>query len=285
MEIEKNIDLSQYTTFKIGGRAKYFCIARNQKELIDAVGFAKRKRLPFSVIGNGSNVLISDKGYKGLIIKMQNQDVGLLKPTLVKADAGVMLGKLLNFSLENSLTGLEWVAGIPGTAGGAVFGNAGALGQSIKDSLTEVDVLDTNNLKIKTIKNKDLKFGYRDSILKKKKNLIVFSCSFRLRKGEKEKIRAKIRKNLKERKERQPLFPSAGSVFKNPIGFSAGELIEKAGLKGKRIGGAEISLKHANFIINVGRAKEKDVKKLINFVKKQVKNKFGLVLEEEIQFF
>jgi len=245
---------------------------------------AKKSNLPFFILGGGSNILVSDKGYNGLVIKIKNQK-SKIKNNRILAEAGLALNRLVELSLKNNLTGMEWAVGIPGTIGGAIYGNAGAFKKSMKDLIKEVEVFDTKDEKIKIFKNKDCKFGYRDSIFKKKKNLIILSASLQLKKGKKMKIKEKIKRYLNYRKETQPLnFPSAGSIFKNPKNFYAGFLIEKCGLKGKRIGNAKISEKHANFIVNLGNGKAKDVKKLIKLIKKKVKNKFKIELEEEIQY-
>jgi len=332
--IKKNVSLKNYTTFKIGGRAKYFFVAKNKTELIKATLVAKKINLPFFIFGRGSNILVFDKGYKGLVIKALNTKYKILN-TKILAEAGTMLGKLVNAAANSGLTGLEWAAGIPGTVGGAIYGNAGAFGKSMKDIVKEVEVYDIKNKKIKIFKNKDCKFDYRDSIFKKKKNqstkqsfvlgrapkhiknlcarcsdLIVLSTVLQLKKGKKKEIEKKIREYLSYRKKTQPLgFPSAGSVFKNPPGlsaglrpthrprttpvrgvkkspssFSAGELIEMCGLEGKRIGNVKISDIHPNFILNLGKGKARDVKKLINLIKKKVKNKFKINLKEEIQY-
>ena len=282
--VQKNILLKNYTTFKIGGRAQYFFVAKNQKDLISAIKMAKKFNLPFFILGAGTNLLVSDKGYKGLVIKIQNSKIKIQKSE-IKVDAGAMLGKLLNATVSVGLTGFEWAAGIPGTVGGAVLGNAGAFGKSMKDIVNEVEVFDAKTGKIKIFKNKDCKFGYRDSIFKHKKNLIILSAILQLKKREKGKIKEKIKLFYLHRKKTQPLkFPSAGSIFKNPAGSFAGKLIEGCGLKGKKIGKAQISNTHANFIINLGGAGAKDVKKLINLAKKKVKNKFGVKLEEEIRY-
>ena len=226
------------------------------------------------------------------------------------AEVGVMLGELVNVSAKTGLSGLEWAVGIPGTVGGAIHGNAGAFGKSMKNVVKEVEVFDLSNEKIKTFKNKDCQLDYRESIFKKNKNLIILSTKLKLKKEKKSKIEKKMREYLNYRKENQPLnLPSAGSVFKNftphrnevsgagpalKIALQefnrkdlipAAYLIEKCGLKGKKIGGAKISEKHANFIVNLGEAKAEDVKKLINLAKKKVKNKFGITLEEEIRIF
>jgi UDP-N-acetylmuramate dehydrogenase len=300
MKFRKNVSLKNYTTFKIGGRAKYFFIAKTKKDLIKAVATAKKLKLPFFVLGGGSNLLVSDKGYNGLIINFKFSIFNFQKNKII-VGAGTKLGELVNASAERRLSGLEWASGIPGTVGGAVFGNAGSFQKSMKDVVKEVEVLDTKDSRFEIYDFKKCKFGYRNSIFKHKKNLIILSVILNLKKGKKSEIKKKIKEYLNYKKERQPLnYPSAGSIFKNPSGFSAGELgeedessslsfaaarlIEKCGLKGKRIGQAKISEKHANFIVNLGNARAKEVKKLINLIKKEVKKKFGVLLDEEIQF-
>jgi UDP-N-acetylmuramate dehydrogenase len=282
--IKKNVPLKNHTTFKIGGKAKYFFIAKTKRNIIKAISVAKKLGLPFFVLGGGSNLLVSDLGYKGLVIKIQDTKYEILN-TKIYAGAGVLLSKPVAESINRGLAGLEWAVGIPGTVGGAIYGNAGAFGKSIGDSIEEVEIFDTKDLEIKTFKNKDCKFGYRDSIFKNKKNLIILSAVLQLKKGNEKVIQEKMKKYLEHRRESQPLnYPSAGSIFKNPKGFFAAELVEKCGLKGKRIGNVKISEKHANFIVNLGQGRAKDVKKLINLVKKEVKEIFGVVLEEEIQY-
>lgn len=321
MEFQQNVPLRNYTTFRIGGRAKYFYLAKTKDNLVKAILMAKKLKLPFFILGGGSNLLISDKGIDELVIKIQNTKYKILRSRAsslrgglnikIFAEAGVLLGKLVNVSLEKKLTGLEWAAGIPGTVGGAIYGNAGAFGKSMKDVVEEVEVFEAKNQKIKILKNKNCKFTYRDSVFKKNKNLIILSLKIQLKKGSKKAILRKIKKYLAYKKTTQPQnYPFAGSVFKNftpyrpaESGTGAGAkelrelkkfkktgtipaawLIEKCGLKGKKIGKAEISEKHANFIVNLGKAKAKDVKKLINLAKKMVKNKFKINLEEEIQY-
>ncbi len=258
--IRKDILLKNYTTFKIGGPARYFFIAKNKEDIIKAVKTAKEFKLPFFILGGGSNILVSDKGFNGLVIKF---------------------GQPLSLYVSK---GLEWAAGIPGTVQGAVCGNAGAFGKSMKNVVESVEVFDTETEKVKIFKNKNCRFSYRNSIFREKKNLIILSATLQLKKEDKKVIENKIKKNLEQKKRTQPLdFPSAGSIFKNPQGFSAGELIEKSGLKGKKIGDAEISKNHANFIVNLGKAKAKDVLSLMKLAKQKVKNKFGIVLEEEIE--
>lgn len=288
--VKKNVSLAQYTSFKIGGKAKYFFKAETKEDLLKAVAAANKFKLPFFILGGGNNLLVSDKGYRGLVINLQFltfdfQKISNSKSLKILAGAGLPLSKIVNLSAEKSLTGLEWVAGIPGTIGGAIYGNAGAFGKSMKDIIKKVNVLDVEKSKIKTLKNKNCKFNYRESVFKKNKNLIIISAEFRLKKEAKKEIKKRIKEFLNYKKETQPLnFPSAGSIFKNPKGFSAGQLIEKCGLKGKKIGKAKFSEKHANFIVNLGKAKAKDVINLINLAKKSVKNKFKIILQEEIQY-
>jgi UDP-N-acetylmuramate dehydrogenase len=254
--IQKDVVLANHTSFRIGGRAQYFFVAKTKDHLIRAVKWAKKRNLPFFILGGGSNVLISDKGFKGLVIKFQDQK----------------LSQLVN-------NGLEWTVGIPGTVGGAIWGNAGAFGKSMENALESVEVYDIKDEKIKVLDKKDCQFGYRDSIFKKNPNLIILSAKIKPRKSSPRKIK----EYLKCRKEKQPLnFPSAGSFFKNPPGFSAGELIEKCGLGGKQIGGAKISEQHANFIVNMGGAKASDVLALAKMCQDKVKEKFGVELKEEI---
>ena len=249
----------KYTTFHIGGKAKYFFVAKNKDEIIKAIEWAKDKNLPFFILGGGSNLLVSDKGYRGLVIKF---------------------GEPLSLYV---LKGLDWAVGIPGTIQGAVYGNAGAFGKSMKDAVKSVEVFDIKTNKIKIFKNKDCKFSYRDSIFKRNKNLIIISV--KIKTSPKANAFRRAGEYLNYKKNTQPLnFASAGSVFKNPPGASAGELIERCGLKGKKIGNVKISEKHANFIVNLGGGKARDVKKLIKIIKTRVKKKFKIDLTEEIQF-
>jgi UDP-N-acetylmuramate dehydrogenase len=308
LKIERNVLLKNFTTFKIGGPARYFFVAKNKEDLKRAILWAKKKKLPFFILGGGSNVLFSDKGFNGLVIKMQNSNLKIQNENSkfkIICGAGVPLMKLVFKSSEIGATGLENLAGIPGTLGGAIWGNAGAFGREIGDVVEEVKVLDvgSSRLEVKKLRNKGCKFGYRDSIFKRKKNWIILEATLGLKRGKRKEFEEKIKDFLKLRKEKQPLeFPSAGSVFKNvPIekvskkirekfkekikdGFlPAGVLIGAVGLKGFQIGGAKISEKHANFIVNVGNAKASDVKELIEKIKKEVKKKFKIQLEEEIK--
>jgi UDP-N-acetylmuramate dehydrogenase len=304
LKIKEKIPLKEYTTFKIGGPARYFFVAKSKEDLKNAILWAKKKKLPFFILGGGSNVLFSDNGFDGLVIKLQNTQYEI-RNTKIVAEAGVPLQKLVLELARRGLSGLENLAGIPGTLGGAIWGNAGAFGREIGNLVEEVKVLDvgSSKLEVKKLKNKGCKFGYRGSVFKRRKNWIILEATLKLKKGKKKEIEEKIKEILKLRKEKQPLeFPSAGSVFKNVSiekvpkeirekfkekiknGFlPAGVLIEAAGLKGFQIGGAKISEKHANFIVNVGNAKASDVKELIEKIKKEVKKKFKIQLEEEIK--
>jgi len=256
MKFKRNILLKNHTTFRIGGRAKYFFEAKTKKDLIEAIKLAKKIKLPFFILGGGSNLLVSDKGYGGLVIKF---------------------GRPLSLYVSK---GLDWAAGIPGTIEGAVYGNAGAFGKSMKDAVKSVEVFDTKIEKVKVFKNKDCRFGYRDSIFKKEKKLVILSVEIKSGKSNSKKIK----EYLDYRRQRHPQLPSAGSVFKNIGETPAAILIHQAGLTGKKIGKAQISEKHSNFIVNLGNASAKDVKKLISLVKKSVKKKFKVVLKEEIQY-
>ena len=280
--IKKNVKLAPFTTFKIGGPAKYFFVANTKEDLIEAIKVAKKIKLPFFILGGGSNILVADEGFGGIVIRIKNQE-SRIKNQTIYAEAGVLLANLVSATLNNNLTGLEWAIGIPGTVGGAICGNAGAFGESTSDIIEKVEVFDIDELGIKNYELSECKFGYRDSIFKKNKNLIILSVSLRLEKGEPKRIKEKMKEYLNYRRGNQPLnFSSAGSIFKNPQGVSAGELIEKCGLKGKKIGKAQISKNHANFILNLGGASAKDVKKLIKLAKQKVKNNFGVSLQEEI---
>lgn len=283
--VERNISLKEYTTFKIGGSAKYFFEAKTEQEIIKAITVAKQLKLPFFVLGGGSNILVDDKGYKGLVIKIKNNEIKI-KNNKIEVGAGVMLGRVVNIATKNNLSGMEWAAGIPGTIGGSIWGNAGAFNSSMSNIIKFVKVLDIKkNFKSINFNNKDCKFEYRDSIFKKKQNIIIISVEINLKKSNKKIINNKVKEYFNYRIKHQPLnIPSAGSIFKNNVKFSAGELIEKCGLKGNSIGGAKISEKHANFIVNFKNATAKDVQSLINLAKKRTKTKFGVVLREEINF-
>lgn len=279
MKIKKNILLASYTTFAIGGPADYFCQPKTKKEVIKALQWAKNNNLNYFILGAGSNVLISDKGVRGLVVQMQNLGFKIQNSKII-AEAGLSLAKLLQIALNHSLSGLEFLAGIPGIVGGAIVANAGTKKSSISQLVEKVTVLAEDG-QIEDISLKECRFGYRKSRFLKTKE-IVLEVVFKLKKEKPEVIKQKMAAILKTRKG-QPKGKNVGSVFKNPSLAPAGELIEKAGLKGKRIGRAMISKKHANWIINLDKASSTDVLKLISLIKKKVKEYSKIDLEEEIR--
>ena len=304
-KVERNVSLAEYNTFKIGGKAQYFFIARNKDNLIKAIKTAKDLKLPFFILGKGSNILFSDKGFKGLVVNFRFSTCDF-KKNKIFAGAGTLLNKLVRSAQKNNLTGLEWAVGIPGTLGGAIYGNAQSFFVRMSDIVESVEALDKRTLEIKNFSNEGCCFYLKNSIFKTNKDLIILSAVLRLKKGNKRGIEKRIKDYLSYRRTRHPLrFPSAGSVFINPeikienTGLfkqfpqlkefnkkgviPSAYLIEQCGLKGKKIGKAQFSDKHTNFIINLGGAKAKDVLALINLAKQEVKKKFGISLKEEIQ--
>lgn len=314
--IEKDILLKDYSTFRIGGSAKYFLRTSDKKELKKIVEMASKDKINFLVIGGGSNILFSDKGFDGLVIvyrseNLERENFNIEKKdngenVTVKVDASIPLFFLIS-ELKN-LSGLEWGVGIPGTLGGAINGNAGASGESISDSIKSVDVIDVSSGSVieRKIKKKDCLFAYRTSIFKNNSDLLIVSAELNLLKDNEEEVKKRIIDNLNKRKAKQPKGFSAGSVFKNYYGkleenilkdypqlkvfnekeiIPAGLLIELCGLKGKQIGDAKISDEHANFIVNLKNATSNDVMSLVNLIKKSVKEKFLIDLSEEIKFF
>jgi UDP-N-acetylmuramate dehydrogenase len=290
MEILKDISLKEYSSYKIGGLARFFCIAENKEDIISAINFAKDNNLEILPIGGGSNILFSDKGFDGLVLKIKNNDIEILEEgdkVLLMVSSGILLSQLLDFSKQNSLAGLEWMAGIPGTLGGAIVGNAGIKnGQNISDCIRKIFVFDIKDKELKIFNKDDCNFKYRESIFKGNNDYVLINAEIALNKGIKENIESLSKEILQNRIATQPYnLPSVGSVFKNPENDSAGRLIEACGLKGKQIGGAKISELHANFIVNVDNASSNDVMELIDLIKKTVKEKFNILLEEEIEFF
>ena len=275
---QKNKLLSACTSFQIGGPADWFCQAKKEKDLIEAIAFCHHKKIPFLIFGGGSNILFSDKGFRGMAIRMENKELRI-KDGKVIAAAGASLNELVKLTAENSLTGLEFLAGIYGTVGGAIVGNAGAWQQNISDKVKRVRILNKNN-QFKWLNQEECQFAYRQSRFKKTREIIL-EAEFELKKGNKKEIKEEIKENLAKRGG-QPQEPSAGSIFINPKPNSAGDLIERCDLKGKRIGDAQISEKHANFIINLGGAKAADVLELIALAQKKVEEKFKITLQPEI---
>lgn len=306
IKIQKNISLAQFTTFKIGGPASFFVDATNEDELIEAMNFAKKNELEVFLLGGGSNVLISDLGFNGLVIRILNSKYQVLENEM-ECGVGMRLSEIVRLATENSLSGLEWAVGIPGTIGGAIRGNAGAYGGCISDNVSEVKFVDLqeDKLRLKVFKNEECNFSYRSSAFKENKNWIIISVVLKFEKGKKFDIEEKIKEIIRKRAEKIPSGQSAGSFFQNPIvkdenlktlfeketglkckddKLPAGWLIEEAGLRGKKIGGAMLSEKHSNFIINTGNAKAEDVVMLSSLIKTRIRNKFGVQLKEEVEF-
>ena len=281
-KIKENEDMSKYTSFKAGGKARFLIKANQIQDIKDAIKITKEQNIPFLVIGNGSNILFKDGLYNGIIIKVELNKLEINKDKAT-VSAGVKNAVLAQKLLENELSGFEFAAGIPGTIGGAIRMNAGAYGGEIKDILEEVTYLDYSTLEEKTITNKECDFKYRHSVFCNNKNIIL-SATFNFNKDEKINIQEKMNLYAKSRKDNQPLeYPSAGSTFKRGEDFITAKLIDECGLKGYTIGGAQVSEKHAGFIINKDKATSKDIIELIDYVKKVVKEKKGKEIELEIE--
>jgi UDP-N-acetylmuramate dehydrogenase len=283
--LRENVLLSEYSTFRIGGPARYLIEVDNAEDLKKVIQKVLELNLQFIVIGGGSNILFSSKGYNGLVIVFKSNNTFSINDNLIEVNASVSLNYLVN--KLNNYTGLEWAVGIPGTVAGAINGNAGAFGGEMSELIKQVKVLEVKDNQIieKNFSKEDCKFSYRNSIFKNNPNLIIISAILELKKDSEENVKQKIKNNLSKRMSKQPKGFSIGSIFKNGEDFFAGELIEKAGLKGLQIGDAKISDEHANFIINLGKATSDDVLELIKIVKKEVKEKFSIDLEEEIKIF
>jgi len=279
--ILENEPMSKHTTFKTGGPADFLLIPQNESQLIECIRLLRDNNENFFVMGRGSNLLVSDAGYRGTVVKISYGKAASAGDTLY-ADAGANLKSVAFCAMENSLSGLEFAAGIPGSLGGGAIMNAGAYGSELKDFITGLRVLD-HNLKITDIPNADAGFSYRHSLLGEK-GFIVLGASFKLCLVDKKEISQKMEDLAARRREKQPLeFPSAGSTFKRPPGGYAGALIEKCGLKGKSIGGAQVSEKHAGFIINTGSATSTDIYRLISYMRKAVHARTGINLEPEVR--
>jgi UDP-N-acetylmuramate dehydrogenase len=286
--LKKNIVIAPYTTYKIGGMADYFLVAKNKEELVEAIIEARKNTVPYFVLGTGANILVGDKGFRGLVIKNEGNKISVDGLSLI-SESGATIEQIIHIATENNLSGFEHFAGIPSTVGGALWQNLHFLSPDrtktvfIEHIFQSAQILDESN-NLMSVDKGFFKFGYDHSILHERK-LIVTEAVFNLEKKDKSLIKKQIEENLKWRMEKQPpldKFPSCGSVFKKIEGVGAGRLIEKVGLKGYRIGGAQISDKHANFIINTGNAKACDVLSLIKLVQDTVKSKGGYSLETEI---
>lgn len=329
LDIKKDVILAPFTTFRIGGVAKFLVEVKNEEEIEEAVQYAIENNLNYFILGGGSNILVSDNGFNGLVIKIHDTKY-IIHDTAIECGAGLPLSEAVKNASDNSLSGLEWAAGILGTIGGAVRGNAGAFGGSISDTVEKIKVLavDVNsdeknklpnfqfpisnfqsnpndqNSKIILLAKEQCGFGYRDSIFKKYKNLVILSVTLGLTAGNKEVIQKQISDNIANRIIKQPKGFSAGSFFTNPVVHDpkllktfqdeigqaarnnmlpAGWLIEMVGLRGFSVGGSKVSDQHGNFVLNTGSAKAEDVLMLASIIKQRVRDELGVQLTEEIQ--
>lgn len=283
-EILEGVSLKNYNTYRIDTKTKYLALPSSVEELKGLLEYLNKEKIKYIILGNGSNVIIGDSVYDGVIIVLTKINDIKIDNNVIVAECGAMLPKMCNVATSKGLKGLEWASGIPGTLGGSVVGNAGAYLSCIFDYLIDVTVL--KNGKIETIKKEDIKYGYRYTEFKDNKDIIILKARLMLEKGSVQESLELIQDRRERRLKSQPLnYPSAGSVFRNPSKESpAGKLIEEASLKGYRIGGAEVSRLHANFIINVDNAKACDIKELIKVIKDKVKEKdnIDLICEQEI---
>ena len=275
--------MKKHTTFRVGGNADYFVMPKNTEEVKQVVALCKKEKLPYYILGNGSNLLVGDKGYRGVIVQIYREmNEIVVDGDKICAQAGALLSRVGSVALEAGLAGFEFAAGIPGTVGGAVVMNAGAYGGEMKDILVNATVL-TQDGDVLKLTNEELELGYRTSVIAKK-NYIVLEAEYQLQAGEKTEIRAKMDELKVQRVTKQPLeFPSAGSTFKRPVGYFAGKLIQDAGLRGFQVGGAQVSEKHCGFVINKGDATAADIVELMNQVSEKVFQEFGVTLEPEVK--
>jgi len=304
--VTRNVPLKQYTTFRIGGPARSFFVATTQDDIIAALRAARKAGLPVLLLGEGSNVLVADKGFSGLVIKLENKKYAITGITLV-AEAGVSMAELVRITCNRRLAGLAWAGGLPGTLGGAVRGNAGAFGGETKNVVVSVIVLD-KRLQVRTVSQKACRFSYRSSLFKER-GWIVLSATLRLKKGNASLLKKEAEEHKRYRAEHHPLdYPNAGSMFKNvplakapksvqqqakkagavktdpfPV-IPAAYLIAEAGLSGLQSGAAQVSKKHPNYIVNTGNATARDVRTLLAKVKQTIQEKYHITLEEEVQY-
>ena len=278
----KSEPMKNHTTFRVGGPAKCFFMPANVDELVMVLEYCKSNNERYMILGNGSNVLFVDEGFDGMVIQIySNMNTISLEDKLIYAQAGALLSKIAAMARDNSLSGMEFAAGIPGTLGGAVVMNAGAYGGEMKDIVEYVDVLE-NNGEVKRYSNEEMQFGYRHSVIDGDK--IVLGAALRLVPGNKDIINEKMNELKEARVSKQPLeYPSAGSTFKRPEGFFAGKLIQDSGLKGYKVGGAMVSEKHSGFVINYDNATAKDILTLMDDVRNVVYEKYKVMLEPEVK--
>lgn len=278
-----NEPMSSHTTFRIGGPADYFVMPGTVEELANILKLCKEENVPYFILGNGSNLLVGDKGFRGVVIQLYKNFDGIqITGTTVTAKAGAMLIRVAKEAGKAGLTGLEFASGIPGTIGGAMVMNAGAYGGEMKDVVTSVTIL-TKNGEIRTLTGDEMKFRYRGSVVEEE-GYIVLEAVMELKEGDLQDIQSRMEELSIQRKTKQPIeYPSAGSTFKRPEGYFAGKLIMDAGLRGYQVGGAQVSEKHCGFVINTGGATAADVMQLMSDVSDQVQEQFGVALEPEVK--
>ncbi len=283
--ISENEPLAGHVTFKTGGPADAFVVPKNRESIIAVVQFLKQEGIPFFILGNGSNVLIGDRGFRGAVVHIgSNYSEIKTDPDkgVIESESGAMLARVSREACKNALTGMEFASGIPGSVGGAIVMNAGAYGGEMKQIVTSVSMLDIESGQCRDFSCEDMQFSYRDSIVKHGPYLVL-SVVLKLNAGNIDEISASMEELKVKRNEKQPLdFPSAGSTFKRPEGYFAGKLIEDSGLRGYQVGGAQVSEKHCGFVINRGGASSADIKKLIEDVQKTVYERQGVRLETEV---
>ena len=281
-DIKIDEKLSEYVNFKVGGPADILLIPNSKEQVIKSIKICKENNIPFYLIGNGSNILVRDGGFRGVVLSLKNVKNIYVDGEKIEAECGVMLKEVSDKAIENSLTGFEFACGIPGNIGGAVFMNAGAYDGEISKVIESAEVID-ENCNIIRLSREELDFGYRSSLVMKK-GYTVLSAVFKLEKGQVKTIKELIEDLTNKRESKQPLeYPSAGSTFKRPTGYFAGKLIQDAGLKGYSIGGAAVSEKHSGFVINKGNATAKDITDLIKHIQDEVKKQFGVDLHPEVR--
>ena len=283
--IKYNASMKNYTTMKVGGNCDAIIFPISVEEIKRIIEYCKKEKIKFYVIGNGSNLLVKDEGIRALIIKIGSKfNEVSINDDIITATSGTSMPALSQLAKKNSLTGLEFACGIPGTIGGGIKMNAGAYGSQISDVLLNVTYID-ENLEVKTITNEECKFGYRESIFANNEKYIILRATFKLKKGNLEEIENKMKENTIARKTKQPLeYPNFGSVFKRPEGYFVGKLVQDAGLRGYTIGGVQVSTKHTGFIVNIDKEKAtcKDVLDLIKHMQDTVYEKFNVKLTTEV---
>ena len=307
-KIKKNVPLKPLSTFKIGGNAKFFLEVKDKASLEEAIRWADEKTEKVHILAGGSNILINDEGVDGLVLKMANDALSVRGSRLL-AGAGAILANVVNTATSHSLSGLENLAGIPGSLGGAIRGNAGAFGHSIDEAVETIEAFDAGSYRFKTLSRKDCQFSYRNSIFKENRSMLAWEVTLKLSENGSGAIKSAVAENLNYRTRTHPKLPSAGCVFTNLMfadveklnpglaerakgegivkggKVAAGWLIDQLDLKGQRMGGVKISLEHANHIVNTGQGRAEDVVMLISYVKQQVRDNFNIILREEIEYF